>query len=173
MQIVGFCLAYVHGIPLFPFISILINYGNRTWCPRYENNMETMTIRETITLNARPHDVYEMLMDEKKHSLVTRGDARISRDVGGMFFTNNGYATGRNLELVPDSKIVQSWRAADWPRNLYSTVTITLFLISGKTKLSFVQKGEPVNQYEEIKQWWQDTYWEPMKTILESERVLV
>ena len=112
-------------------------------------------------------------MDEKKHSLVTRGDARISRDVGGMFFTNNGYATGRNLELVPDSKIVQSWRAADWPRNLYSTVTITLFLISGKTKLSFVQKGEPVNQYEEIKQWWQDTYWEPMKTILESERVLV
>ena len=135
--------------------------------------MEMLAIRETITIDARPHEVYEMLMDEKKHALFTRGDACISRDVGGTFSTNNGYSSGRNLELIPDSKIVQSWRASDWPKNFYSTVTITLFLIAGKTKLSFVQRGEPANQYEEIKQWWHDHYWGPLKSILEAERIRV
>jgi len=41
-----------------------------------------------------PHDVYEMLMDEKKHARFTAGAAQISRDVGGAFVTNNGYSTG-------------------------------------------------------------------------------
>ena len=37
-----------------------------------------------------------MLMDEKKHARFTAGAAQISRDVGGAFFTNNGYSTGTN-----------------------------------------------------------------------------
>jgi activator of HSP90 ATPase len=134
--------------------------------------MDTITIRETITIDARPHDVYEMLMDEKKHAQLTRSAACISRDIGGMVSTNNGYSTGRVIELVPGSKIVQSWSAADWPKNFCSTITISLFFISGKTKLSFVQRGVPAHQYEEIKLWWRDRYWHPIKNVLETGRVL-
>ena len=78
--------------------------------------MKTRTIRQTITLDASPHDVYEMLMDEMKHARFTGGAAQISRDVGGAFFTNNGYSTGTNKELVQDTRIVQTWRAGDWPQ---------------------------------------------------------
>jgi uncharacterized protein YndB with AHSA1/START domain len=70
--------------------------------------MKPKTIRQIITLDASPHDVYEMLMDEKKHARFTGGVAQISRDVGGGFVTNSGYSTGTTKELVQDTKIVQT-----------------------------------------------------------------
>ena len=130
--------------------------------------MKTRTIRQTITLDASPHDVYEMLMDEKKHARFTGGAAEISREVGGAFVTNSGYSTGTNKELVQDTKIVQSWRASDWPADQYSTLTITLSPVASKTKLSFVQTGVPEDQYEEIGQGWYDYYWDPLRKSLEE-----
>ena len=105
--------------------------------------MKTRTIRQTITLDASPHDVYEMLMDEKKHARFTAGAAQISRDVGGAFVTNNGYSTGTNKELVQDTKIVQTWRASDWPEDHYSTLTITLSPGLIKDETFLVQTGVP------------------------------
>lgn len=75
--------------------------------------METRKISQSVTLKASPHDVYEALMDSKKHAKFTGGKASISREVGGKFSAFNGYAEGINLQLVPDKKIVQSWRASD------------------------------------------------------------
>jgi len=65
-------------------------------------------------------------MDSRKHARFTGGSARISRKVGGKFSVHDGYAEGRNLELIPDMKIVQTWRASDWPEGLYSNVTFEL-----------------------------------------------
>ena len=70
--------------------------------------MKTRTIRQSVTFPASPHEVYEMLMDEKKHALVTGGSARISREPGGTFLTNDGYSDGTNKELIQDEKIVQT-----------------------------------------------------------------
>lgn len=47
--------------------------------------MTTRTIRQILSFHARAHDVFEMLMDEKKHALFTGGSARIDRNVGGTF----------------------------------------------------------------------------------------
>jgi len=131
--------------------------------------MKTRTIRQTVVIHASAHDIYEMLMDEKKHALFTGGSARISRDAGGTFVTNDGYSNGTNLELEKDKKIVQTWQASDWPADHYSTLTITLSLVSSGTKLSFVQSGVPADQYEEISKGWYDYYWSPMKEALEKE----
>jgi activator of HSP90 ATPase len=130
--------------------------------------MKTRTIRQTITLDASPHAVYEMLMDEKEHARFTAGAAEISREVEGAFVTNNGYSTGTNKELIQDTKIVQTWRASDWPDDHYSTLTITLSPLSSKTKLSLEQTGVPEDQYEEISQGWYDYYWDPLKKSLEK-----
>jgi activator of HSP90 ATPase len=132
--------------------------------------MKTRTIRQTISFHASAHEVYEMLMDEKKHALITGGSARISRETGGTFETNDGYSDGTNTELVQDEKIVQTWRASDWPDDHYSTLAITLTPVSSGTKLSFVQAGVPADQYEEISQGWYDYYWNPMKAALEKDR---
>ena len=130
--------------------------------------METKTIRETVTLKASPHDVYEVLMDSKKHARFTGGKASISREVGGKFSAFDGYAEGVNLELVPDKKIVQTWRAEDWPEGHYSRVTFSLNKVEGGTRLTFTQSGVPEEQHEDVSQGWQDYYWAPMKDMLEK-----
>jgi activator of HSP90 ATPase len=130
--------------------------------------METKDIRQTVTFKAGAHEVYELLMDAKKHSALAAGDeVKISRKVGGKFNVG-GYIEGVNLELVQDGKIVQSWRYEDWPTGHFSKATFSFKEESGKTKMVFTQTGVPVQFYEDIKQGWIDYYWTPMKVMLEK-----
>jgi activator of HSP90 ATPase len=105
--------------------------------------METKTIKQTVAIKAGAHDVYEALMDSKKHAGFTGGEAVVSRKVGGKFTAYDGYAEGVNLELVPDKKIVQSWRASDWPEGHYSRATFAFQATAGGTKLTFTQTDVP------------------------------
>ncbi len=130
--------------------------------------METKNIRQSATFKASPHAVYEALMDSKKHAQFTGGKASISRKAGGKFTAFDGYAEGTNLELVPDEKIVQSWRASDWPTGHYSKATFSLKATEGGTRLTFTQSGVPAEQYGDIAQGWKDYYWAPMKEMLEK-----
>ena len=130
--------------------------------------METRTIKQTVTFKAAPHDVYEALMDSKKHAKFTGDKATISRKVGGKFSTFDGYSEGTNLELKQDNKIVQPWRAGDWPDGLYSTATFSFKAIPSGTRLTFTQSGVPEKQYDDIAQGWRDYYWTPLKEMLEK-----
>ena len=129
--------------------------------------METRQIKQQATFKASPHAVYELLMDSKKHSVLAGDQAKISRSVGGKF-TVGDYIEGVNLELVPDEKIVQTWRYSDWPKDHYSRATFALKKMEGGTRLTFTQSGVPEEFYEDIKQGWIDYYWTPMKEILEK-----
>ena len=130
--------------------------------------MQTRTIRQTATFKASPHEVYEVLMDSRKHSVFTGSKASISRKVGGKFTAYDGYIEGVNLELVTDEKIVQSWRGSDWAEGHYSKATFSLKKIERGTKLTFTQTEVPEEQYEPISQGWRDYYWNPMKEMLEK-----
>ena len=130
--------------------------------------METRSIKQAVTIKASPHAVYEALMDSKKHSEFTGGRAVISRKVGGKFTAYDGYAEGVNLELEPDKKIVQSWRASDWPEGLYSQVTFELKNAAGGTRLTFTQTGVPEEFADDVSRGWRDYYWAPLKEMLEK-----
>jgi uncharacterized protein YndB with AHSA1/START domain len=87
--------------------------------------MRTRTIRQSVTFKASPREVYEMLMDSRKHSKFTGDKAIISCKVGGKF-TVWEYIQGVNLELVPNEKIVQSWHGSDWPEGHFSRAIFSL-----------------------------------------------
>jgi len=127
-------------------------------------------IRQTVTLRASPHDVYEALMDSRLHAKLTGGPARISRKVGGTFTVFDGYAEGVNVELVADRKIVQTWRADDWPAGHYSTVMFALAKAGKGTKLTFTQTDVPADQVDSVRQGWRDFYWTPLKAMLERPK---
>jgi activator of HSP90 ATPase len=129
--------------------------------------MKTKDIRQSVTFKASPHAVYEIIMDSKKHSVLAGDEAKMSRKVGAKFTVGN-YIEGVNLELVPDEKIVQSWRYEDWPKGHYSKATFAFKEVDGKTKFTFTQTGVPEEFYEDIKQGWIDYYWTPMKEMLEK-----
>ncbi len=130
--------------------------------------MDAKTVKQTVTFKASPHDIYEALMDSQKHAKFTGDKASISRKVGGKFSVFDGYAEGVNLELMPDDKIVQTWRASDWPDGHYSKVTFLLKEITGGTRLTLTQTGVPAEQYDDISQGWRDYYWAPMKEMVEK-----
>ena len=132
--------------------------------------MKTKTIRQSVTFKASPHDVYELLMDPKKHAKFTGGKAVISNQVGGRFNVFDGYAEGGNLDLVHDARIVQTWRASDWPEGHYSTVSFQFEAAKSGTHLTFTQTGVPEEQYEDVAQGWRDYYWTPMKAMLAEEK---
>ncbi len=125
-------------------------------------------IKQTVTFKTVPHAVYEALMDEKKHAAFTGGKAKISRKIGGKFTIYGGDIEGKNLELEPDQKIVQSWRYSDWPEGHYSRATFSLEATEKGTRLTFTQTDVPDDKYEDIKQGWKDYYWGPMKEMLED-----
>ncbi|MDA0768654.1 MAG: SRPBCC family protein [Chloroflexi bacterium] len=130
--------------------------------------MEYKTVDHTLKLAGSPHQVYELLMDSEKHSAFTGGEAKISREVGGNFTIMGGGLGGKNLDLVKDRMIVQSWRAGDWPEGHHSTVTFLLEEEEGETQLSFVQAGVPADKYESINDGWRTYYWVPMSKALEN-----
>ena len=130
----------------------------------------TKTIEQIVTFNASPNDVYEALMDSEKHCQFSGAKANISREVGGSFTAYDGALSGTILELVPDEKIVQSWRGSDdgWAPDHYSTATFSLEAMDGGTRLTFVQTGVPEQSYKQICQGWETFYWPKMKQMLES-----
>ncbi len=132
--------------------------------------MKTKTIKQKVEFNAAPHEVFEALMDSKKHAQFTGGKATISRKIGGKFSAFDGYAQGENLELVEDKKIVQSWRAQEegWPDGYYSKATFVFKKTARGTLLEFTHEGVPEEVAESISQGWKDYYWIPMKKLLEK-----
>jgi len=126
------------------------------------------TIKQTVIFNASPHDVYEALMDSKKHAAFSGGKASMSRAVDGKISAYDGYIAGKNIELVPDRKIVQDWRAVDWPENYFSRVMFEFTPVSEGTRLEFTHSDVPEGTEEEFTQGWIDNYWEPMKEYLKK-----
>jgi activator of HSP90 ATPase len=128
------------------------------------------TIRQRITFKATPHEVYEALMDSRKHAQFSGASAEINRQVGEAFNAYDGYISGLNLELVPDAKIVQNWHASDWPDGFMSRVTFKLTPVNHGTRLDFTHSGVPDEEYESLKQGWIDNYWKPMRQMLDIEK---
>lgn len=127
------------------------------------------TISQTeVFENTTAEKLYELLMDEVHHSEFTGADAHISPQVGGTFTTYDNYAMGRHIELVPGKKIVQTWRAADWPEGVESNATYVFEQDGDNAIIHFTQTGVPANQIESIAQGWVDYYWEPIREYLRS-----
>lgn len=127
-------------------------------------------ISQEIVISASADRIYDAFMDEKKHSTFTGADAKIENKVGGTFKVWDGYATGKNIELIPGKKIVQSWHASDWPEDQTSKITIDLIAQDDKTKLKFDQKNVPDEFAGDVEQGWEDFYWKPLKEYLTKKK---
>src|SRR5262252_8923835 len=109
--------------------------------------MQTKTLQQTVTFKASPHQVYDILMNSKKHQSLSGEPAKISRRVGGHFTAWGSHISGINLVLKPGERIVQAWRATGWWPDYYSIAIFELKRVPTGTKLKFTQIGVPPNRY--------------------------
>lgn len=131
---------------------------------------KSRVIEQEIIMKSTPHEIYEAFMDSKTHSKFTESKAVISREIGGNFSIFEGDINGKNVELIQDKKIVQTWRGEgkNWPKGYYSTITLILESTDKGTVIQFKHEGVPDGAYESVKEGWENYYWEPLKELLEK-----
>lgn len=120
-------------------------------------------IDQIIFFSVSPQKAYDALMNSKSHSEITGAKAHIENKTGGAFSVWDGYATGKNIQLIPGKKIVQEWRASDWPTGETSQVTFEFSPDKKGTKLHFIHENVPADFEADIKTGWNDYYWKPMR----------
>lgn len=140
-------------------------------------------IHQEAVFTASRKRVYEALIDAKQFDKVIQlsgvmqsmhlsdKPAEISREVGGAFALFGGYITGRHIELVPNERIVQAWRAGNWAPGVYSIARFELVEhgsgASSGTKIVFDHTGFPKGDAESLASGWKAHYWEPLAKLLD------
>jgi uncharacterized protein YndB with AHSA1/START domain len=125
-----------------------------------------------------PKRVYETLTDAKQFTRVIKlsgalqamhlpdKPAEISREAGGAFALYGGFITGRHIELVPNVRVVQAWRAGDWPPGVSSIAKFELVEKGSGCKIVFDHTGFPKGDAESLASGWKAHYWEPLAKVL-------
>jgi uncharacterized protein YndB with AHSA1/START domain len=125
----------------------------------------------TTTLPASAQEIYDAWLDSLAHTEMTGGEAAMSDEVGAEVVAWGGYITGRNLELVPGERIVQSWRTNRFTdQHEDSIVTVTLEEVAEGTLLTLVHSKVPADQTGYEQGGWQEHYFEPMQEYFKKRK---
>jgi activator of HSP90 ATPase len=124
---------------------------------------KSITIHQEIDFSASPQQLYEALLDSKQFAEFSGRPAEINREAGGAFSLFKGHIVGRNLELVPNERIVQAWRVATWPDGAYSIVRFELKPQGSGTHLVFDHIGFPEGLHDHLAAGWEENYWSLLK----------
>jgi uncharacterized protein YndB with AHSA1/START domain len=117
----------------------------------------------STVIPASPAEIYRAWLDSIAHSEMTGGEATMSDEVGADVSAWDGYITGRNLELVPGQRIVQSWRTTEFDDEFEdSIVTILLQETEDGTFLTLEHSNVPDEHKSYEEGGWQSNYFEPM-----------
>jgi activator of HSP90 ATPase len=133
------------------------------------------SIHQEVVFQASRKRVYEALTDAKQFTKITSlspvmnaAPAEISREAGGAFTCFGGHIVGRQVELVPNERIVQAWRVMTWDQGVYSIAKFELKEQGSETRLVFDHAGFPGGKAEHLAAGWKTNYWEPLHKYLSS-----
>lgn len=157
-----------------------ISFPYRAWAADDGVLHSAENIRQEPVFTANRSRVYQTLTVAQEFEQVVRLSAasktmpigskpsEISKEVGGAFSLFGGYIIGRHLELSPNERIVQAWRAQSWPAGAYSIVSFVLKEHGTGTTIAFDHRGFPDGLGQHLAEGWRINYWEPMEKYLNA-----
>ena|ERR1700722_15662110 len=136
-------------------------------------------IHQEVTFKAPRRRVYALLTNAEEFQKVVALSgavesgkvkqsiaAQIGREAGSPFSIFGGFVAGRNIEMIPDTRLVQAWRPQDWRPGVYSIVKFELLERGTETLLVFDHTGFPAGAAEGLAAGWKMNYWQPMAKVL-------
>jgi activator of HSP90 ATPase len=124
------------------------------------------SLHQEVDFKASPHRIYDILLDSKQFAAFSGEPAEISREPGGVFSMFGGQIVGRNVELVPDRRIVQAWRPASWDPGEYTIAKFELKQDGSHTKIVLDHTGFHEGDFAHFDPGWRMRYWEPLAKYL-------
>jgi activator of HSP90 ATPase len=107
-------------------------------------------------LGAPPEEVYHALTIPATIQLWTGEPAEMSLEPGSEFSLWEGSIVGKNIEFEPGKKIVQQWYFGE--QSEASIVTIVLHPHKQGTSVELTHTNIPDDDYEDIVQGWDESY---------------
>jgi len=110
-------------------------------------------------------ELFNALTRKDMIQIFTGSEAKMLEQAieGGSFELLGGNITGKYIEVLPFTKIVQDWRLKSWPAGITSRVTITIKQTKEDTKISIDQKGIPSKEVDSTREGWHRYYLQAMK----------
>jgi activator of HSP90 ATPase len=123
-------------------------------------------IEQTIKFdNTTPETLFDIFTDPEKHGEILGADVIISAKEGAEFSCFNGNVTGKNLLVIPNKMIVQSWRGNVWTMNDLDSILILTFTATKKGAQVYMVHANTPDQFDEL---WDAFYWQPMKELIKK-----
>jgi len=158
----------------------LVSASTPAWAnPAEEISHAAESIHQKPHFAASARKVFEALVDTRQFDKVIQLSAavaskvalgnkptQISREAGGTFVVFGGHIFGRQIEILPNERIVQAWRVRDWEPGLYSVARFQVVEKNGGTKINFDHSGFPPGEGEHLAAGWKANYWEPLAKFL-------
>jgi activator of HSP90 ATPase len=132
-------------------------------------------IHQEPLFKASRERIYEALIDTRQFDKVIQltsnpslgtKPTRISREAGGAFTIFGGHIFGRQIDLVPNERIVQAWRVDGWNAGVYSIAKFDLVEQGSGTKIVFDHTGFPQGLGKHLAAGWKEHYWEPLQKLV-------
>jgi activator of HSP90 ATPase len=122
--------------------------------------------KKYFKIQASVQDVYNALVNPNMIELWTGDDVVMDDQVGTEFSLYEGNITGKNLEIIPEKKLVQQWYFGE--QEEASIVTIKLHQDKNNTSIEVRHTNIPDEAYENIVEGWSYAYFEPIMELLEE-----
>ncbi len=123
------------------------------------------TVKTTIKATAK--QIYKSWLSTQGHTKMTGETAYVSDKIGDAFTAEDGNITGKNLQLEPYRKIVQSWRSEKFnDEDADSQIEVILNEHDGATQITLTHSNVPKSctHFEDA---WNTHYFKPMKRYFE------
>jgi activator of HSP90 ATPase len=134
--------------------------------PSTAANAKRTSLHLEFDYKASPQRIYEALLDSKQFAAFSGMPAEIDPKGGGAFSMFGGMIVGRNVELVPNQRVVQAWRPTHWDPGVYSIVRFELKPRDSETMLVLDHTGFPEGEFDHLEWGWNNHYGEPLKKFL-------
>lgn len=123
----------------------------------------TESIKLIEIFTTTPEEIYNAWLDSTKHSNMTGGQAECSITIGDQFTAWDGYISGKNIHLILNEEIIQTWRTSEFDsKDEDSKLVIKLKEVKEGTELTLLHSNIPKGQTQ-YKEGWEEHYFTPMK----------
>jgi activator of HSP90 ATPase len=89
--------------------------------------------------------------------------AEIEGVAGGSFAMFGKVIYGRNVELIPNERLIQAWGDTGWGSGVYSIARFEFKKQGSGTRVVLDHTGFPEGSYDHLYVGWKGHYWEPMQ----------